>query len=203
MIRPNVIHISLVLALISPALHAEIEITPFTGSRISGEFTDVASGVTLEVDDSSTRGFAFEVDYESGVQTQFLYSRQSSALRADSNLSSNLLFDIDVEYMHFGGVVLTPINKDMKSFAGAGVGVAKFSPAIPEHTSESEFSFNINGGFKLQLSKHLGLRAGLILYGTPVNSNSSIFCTNGSCNIHYNSSFYTQFEANIGLLIKF
>lgn len=203
MIRPVILLISIIPSLISLDLQAEVEITPFTGYRLSGEFTDITTGTTLEVDDDSTLGFALEVDHDRNTQTQLLYSRQSSALRASSNLASNLLFDIDVEYIHFGGIVLTPINKNMNSFAGAGIGITRFSPNFSGHTSESEFSFNLNGGFKQQLSKHLGIRAGLIFYATPVNSNSAIFCTNGSCNIHFNSNLYTQFEANIGLVIKF
>jgi len=195
--------IFLTLCLVSLPSIAATEVIPFSGYRISGEFTELNTGVSLDVDDSNTQGFIINKDYEADSQLEFIYNKQSSVLRAAGPVSPNAVFDIDIEYFHIGGIVLKPIDKSSDSFFGAGIGITHFSPDFSGYGSKSEWSLSLTGGIKRRITEHLGFRIGFQFYGTPVNKNTAIFCSNGSCDIRFKSNLYTQYETNIGLILRF
>lgn len=182
---------------------AATEFIPFAGQRLSGKFTESSTGVTLDVDDSGTSGFIINQDYEAGSQIEFLYSKQSSVLRAGNPVPTSALFDIDIEYIHIGGLVLNKLHEKSKSFIGAGLGITHFSPGFSGYSSESELSFSLSAGIKHTLTEHLGFRLGARFYGTPVNKNAAVFCGNGACDINFNGDLYTQYEATLGIMLRF
>ncbi len=77
-----------------------------------------------------------------------------------------------------------------------------FTPKKSGYSSETLFSFNISGGIKRQITKQLGLRFGLTLLATTVNSRSAVFCS-GGCTIRFQGDIFAQYEANMGLIFKF
>jgi len=181
----------------------ETELIPFSGYRLSGEFEDVATGNRVDINDTGSVGFIVNIDDKPGSAYEFLYSKQSSKLKAGSSVPSDELFAIDIEYFHLGGILLKPVNPYTHSFFGAGLGITHFSPDLSGFSSETELSLSITGGYKYTLSKHLGLSLGLRAYGTLVDSNTTIFCGEGSCSIRFGSDLFTQFEANAGIIIRF
>ena len=88
-------------------LQAATEIIPFNGYRASGDFQDSNTGITLDVDDETSYGFALNIDSGRDTQYEILYSDQSSKLRAGAALPATVLFDIDIEYIHIGGLKLS------------------------------------------------------------------------------------------------
>lgn len=182
---------------------SETEFIPFSGYRLSGEFEVVATGARVEAGDSNSIGFVINVDEKPGASYEFLFSKQSSKLQSVVNTPNVDSFDIDIEYFHFGGILLKPVNQYMHSFFGAGLGLTHFSPGLSSLSSETELSLSLTTGYKYTLSKHLGFRFGLRAYGTLVDSNTAIFCSEGTCSIRFTSDLYTQFEANAGLIIRF
>ena len=184
-------------------VRGETELVPFSGYRLSGEFEDVVTGSRVGVDDASSVGFIVNIDDEPGSAYEFLYSKQSSKLKSGISVTSDELFDIDIEYFHLGGILLKPINQDTNSFFGAGLGITHFSPNLSGFSSESELSFSLTGGYKFTLSKHLGFRLGLRAYGTLVDSNTAIFCREGACSVRFSSDLFTQYEANVGFIVRF
>jgi len=182
---------------------SETELIPFSGYRLSGEFEDTATGNRVDINDASSVGFIVNIDDKPGSAYEFLYSKQSSKLKTGSSVPSDELFAIDIEYFHLGGILLKPINQHTHSFFGAGLGITHFSPNLSGFSSETELSLSITGGYKYTLSKHLGFRLGLRAFGTLVESNTTIFCGEGSCSIRFGSDLFTQFEANAGLIIRF
>ncbi len=200
------IFFALILYLITGlTAHAATEFIPFTGYRASGEFKETITDTTLGIKDGESYGFVINVDSGSDTQYDLLYSKQSSSLQAGEIVPNEVLFDINIEYLHLGGVKLYPVNKNMKSFFGAGLGFARFDPKVADYSSESRFSFNLSGGIKSQFSKSLGLRLGFTWLATPVNSESAIFCggSSGGCTVHFKGSLFSQFETNIGLIFRF
>ena len=189
---------------LAPSAYAETELIPINAYRTSGDFEDINTGTLLDVDDQSSYGFILQFDAGPNTQYEFLYSEQSSQLRAGVSLPINVLFDIDISYIHAGGNKLFPINDSTSSYLGAGLGVTRFNPDFSGYSTETKFSFNISGGLKKMLTKSIGLRAGLSLYATPVSSSSSIFCGNSSgCTVRFQGDFFTQYDAGIGLIVRF
>jgi len=176
---------------------------PLSGYRLSGDFEDTITGNTVSVDESNSAGFIINIDDKPGSAYEFLYSKQSSKLKSGISVPSNEQLDMDIEYFHMGGILLKPINPHTHSFFGAGIGITHFSPGPSGFSSESELSFSLTGGYKYTLSKYFGLRLDLRAYGTLVDSNTAIFCGDGSCSIRFRSDLFTQFEANAGLIIRF
>lgn len=203
----SLIHICKLLTVlslcISPIAWSETELIPLTGYRLSGEFADIATGARIDVDDAKSYGAIINVDERPGAAYEFLYSHQSSQLRSGIYAPTNVLFDIDIDYIHVGGILLKPVNQYTQGFFGATIGITHFSPNLSGYASESVVSFSLTGGYKYTLSQHLGFRLGLRAYGASVNSNTAIFCQNGACSIRFSGNLFTQFEANAGLVIRF
>lgn len=187
----------------SPIAWAETELIPFSGYRLSGEFEDIASGNRIDIDDSNSQGFLLHVDEKPGSAYEFLYSRQSSKLRSGVSTPTNVLFEIDIEYVQLGGILLKSIDDHTRGYFGAGIGFTHFSPSLSGYTSETLLSLNLTGGYKYALGKHLGLQLGIRAYGTTVSSNTGIFCRDGGCAIRFSGDLFTQFEASAGLVIRF
>ncbi len=187
----------------SPFAMGETELIPLTGYRLSGEFADISTGARIDIDDAKSYGFILNIDERPGAAYEFLYSHQSSKLRSGIYTPSNVLFDIDIDYIHMGGILLKPVNEYTQGFFGATIGITHFSPNLSGYTSESVVSFSLTGGYKYTLSRHLGLRLDIRAYGASVNSNTAVFCSNGSCSIRFSGDLFTQFEANAGLVIRF
>ncbi len=193
----------LLLLAVSGAATAS-ELIPITTLRTSGEFKETNTNTTIDVDDSEAYGFIFTFDASRDTQYEILYSLQSSDLRASRTLPREVLFDIDITYFHVGGNKLYTINDTTESYLGAGLGISRFDPDFAGYSAETKFSFNVSGGVKKMLNKSIGLRAGLSFYGTPVNSSSAIFCgSNSGCSIGFRGDLFTQFDASVGLVVRF
>ncbi len=200
----RILFLAFLLCATVPGAHAAGEFTPLSAYRISGDFEEASSGATLDVDDEVSYGFIFNLDSGKDAQYEFLYSEQSSKLRAGPVVPTSVLFDIDITYIHLGGNKLFPIDGTTASFLGAGLGVTRFDPDFAGYTTETKFSFNLSGGIKKMLTKSIGIRAGLSLFATPVNNNSSVFCVSDSgCSIRFKSDFFTQYDASVGLVVRF
>ena len=183
---------------------AATEIIPLNAYRTSGDFEETNTGTTLDVDDKISYGFIVQFDSDPNSQYEILYSEQASTLRAGVTFPTNVLFDIDITYLHAGGNKVYPINETTSSYLGAGLGVTQFNPDFSGYTTETKFSLNLSGGIKKMLTKSIGLRAGLSFYATPVNSSSSIFCgSNSGCTVRFKGDLFTQFDASLGLVIRF
>ncbi len=195
--------LTLMSLLSSPLAWAEVEVIPFTGFRSSGEFEDIATSARIDVDDTSSYGLIINIDDEPGKAYEFVYSKQSSQLRSGATVPSSILFDIDIEYLHMGGILLEPMNSRAQTFFGAGIGITHFSPGLSGFSSESKLSFSLTGGIKHRLNNHLGIHLGFRAYATTVNSNTAIFCRNGTCSVRFSGDLFTQFEANAGLIFRF
>ena len=192
------------LAMIFPGARAATEAIPINAYRASGDFRDTNTGTILDVDDETSYGLVLQFDAEPDTRYELLYSDQSSRLRAGVSLPTSVLFDIDITYIHIGGTRLFPINDSTSSYFGAGLGITRFDPDVSGYNSESKFSFNLSGGIKKMLTRSIGLRAGLSFYATPVNSGSSIFCgSNSGCTVRFQGDFFTQYDAGVGLVVRF
>ncbi len=192
----------LLVALVSCNAVAETEITPIVGYRTSGEFKDEISGATLDLNDTSSLGFIVNIDEKPGLQYEFYISHQSTRLKSSEAVSSDVIFDLDITTAHIGGVALFPIEENINAFFGAGIGATHFSPGVANYSSETEFSFNLNGGVKVALTENAGIKVGARFLGTSVNGSGSVFCSEG-CRITYTSSIFKQYEVNAGLYYRF
>ena len=190
------------------ATAAEIEITPFAGYTMGGQFTDAVTGKTLSFDDTSSYGimvdFKQPLDKEGGESwIELYYSRQQTRLKADQGpFVSNPLFDVNVEYFHIGGTYGQATGK-MKLFLVGTFGATHLIPEGDGLHSETKFSLSLGGGVKLYLTERVGIRLDARWFGTLFNGSGSAFCSGGACLINVQGDVLSQYSANAGVILAF
>ena len=180
---------------------AGVELTPFAGYTFGGSFEEVDTFTGLDVKESESYGIIIDVPNGYDTQFQFFFSHQPTLLKiSDGPFSGDPLFDLDIEYFHFGGTY-APNNDNLNFYVSGGVGLTHISPESGD--SETNFSLSLGAGFKLFLTDHLGLRIEGRGFGTYYNGSNSIFCNNGNCTIWISGDMLWQFTVFSGLILRF
>lgn len=201
------ISMTLVLLLGAFAVNAEpknasIEITPLIGYRSGGSFNDPNTGAKLDLDEGGSYGLLVNIDHDANTQWEFLYSHQESELQLAQLFMGERVFGLDIDYFSVGG---TYVWRDprVEPFIAAGIGVTHMSPEDGRLDSETRAMLQLAGGYKIHLTKNIGLRLEARGYATALSSDAEIFCGNGACIARVESSGFSQYEINAGLSVRF
>ena len=187
---------------------AGVEITPFAGYTMGGDFTDAVTGKSLSFNDTSSYGimvdFKQPVDKEGGEPwIELYYSRQETGLKADQGLFlGKKLLDVNIEYFHVGGTYGMSTGT-VKPFVVGTLGATHLTPKGDGLQAETKFSLSLGGGVKLYLTERLGLRLDARWFGTLFNGSGSAFCSNGACLVNVQGDVLSQYSANAGLILAF
>jgi len=191
-----------------PVRAADLEITPFAGYTMGGDFTVTETGQSLSFDDTSSYGIMLDFkqagDKKSGESwIELYYSRQQTKLKADQGpFVGTPLFDVNVEYYHIGGTYGQATGK-VKPFVVGTLGATHMVPKGDGLHSETKFSLSLGGGVKLYLTEHVGIRLDARWFGTFFNGSGSAFCSSGACLINVQGDVLSQFVANAGVVLAF
>jgi hypothetical protein len=185
-----------------------VEITPFAGYTIGGDFTDALTGKSLSFDDTSSYGIM--VDFKQAVDKQggepwieLYYSRQQTKLKADQGeFLGEPLFDVNIEYFHVGGTYGMGSGM-VKPFLVGTIGATHMTPKGEGLHAETKLSLSLGGGVKLYLTERVGIRLDARWFGTLFNGSGSAFCSNGACLINIQGDVLSQYTANAGLVLAF
>jgi opacity protein-like surface antigen len=182
---------------------ADVEITPFAGYTMGGDFTETTSGTSLGFDDTANYGIMIDIRQKEESWIELYFSRQQTQLRTDSGLlSGKALFDVDIDYYHIGGTYGTA-SGTVRPFVVGTFGATHLNPRGEGLTSETKFSLSLGGGVKLALTKHIGLRLDGRWFGTFIGGSGSMFCASGACLINVQGDVISQFTANAGVILAF
>jgi len=200
----TVFSVMLVAALIPFRTSAEgLDLVVFTGIRGGGEFEDLATGAELELKEAQTLGIVIDTPRKKGNYWEFYYSKQPTKITSSENFSSGSLFDVDVEYLHFGGK--NYINREDGTFLVGTIGATYFDPKTSGFDDEIKFSLGLGTGIEFGGDSNIGLRLEGRAFGTFLDSSGAIFCggSSGGCTIITTSGVLWQLELNIGLIFRF
>ncbi len=203
-IQAIIFTVLLVTALIPTTASAEgVDLVIFTGLRGGGEFEDLATGADLELKEAQTLGIVIDTPTKKGNYWEFYYSKQPTKITSSENFTSGSLFDIDVEYLHFGGK--NYINRENGTFLVGTIGATHFDPKTSGLDSETKFSLGLGTGIEFGGDSNIGLRLEGRAFGTFLDSSGAIFCggSSGGCTIITTSSVLWQLELNVGLVFRF
>ena len=197
--------ILLLLGSVGMATAAEIELTPFWGYRVGGDFNDLAVIDEIEIRDGDGYGAVLGFTTSETTQIELLWSRQETDLQVQ--LPGGLdgpMFGLTVDQYHIGGLYLPETGNDsFRPFVSFSLGVTVFDPSGLD--SEDQFSFSLGGGVKYYFGDRLGLRLQIRWTPTYINSTSEgLFCDPaGFCWEVVDNHYLYQTEGSAGLIIKF
>lgn len=182
------------------------ELTPYAAFRMGGSFDEENGNVDFDIEDSAAQGIMLSGKVRSNTQWEVLYARQATEIDTRGLFVTDPIFDLDVEYFHFGGTYLFDGDK-IKPFIALTVGISEFDPEPGEFDSERFFSASIGGGWQFNATGRLGIRLEARAFTTFIESNSDIFCQSGNlggaCLIVVAAETLTQLEARAGLVFRF
>lgn len=177
-----------------------VAVSAFLGPRISDDLKDSATGETAKISNEMAGALALSWYYSRNKEGELLFS--SSKLNV-SLPERDISTDMYVSYLHFGGRVLFTNETAFSTSLGLGVGATFFSPDDSQYDNEIALSGNITGGVRYELNEQLALRGDLRVYGTLLNSSSTMLCGDGECLINLSGEVYVQTEIMAGVEFKF
>jgi hypothetical protein len=193
----------LVLGVTSTASAQTFEITPFGGWRFGGGFADLETGADLDLDDSLSYGVILSIPWNDPPRSrvELIWSRQDTTVSEAGD--TDPVLDLDVQYLHFGGMVpfKTP-NDRLDTLILGGVGATFMSPGTDGAGSEVLFSLSVGVGLLYRASDHIGIRLEARGYYTFTEADAAIFCA-GGCVIAFSTGGFGQGELTAGLQIAF
>jgi hypothetical protein len=179
----------------------EFEITPFVGHMFGGKFEDPLDQSDRDVDADTNFGFiANATAGDSSRHYELIYSRQSTQVDGVTPL------DLDVQYLHIGGIVSNPDATRVIPYFGLTVGATQFSPGGSGFSDETKLSFSVGTGVRVPITDHIGVRFDARAFITLLESSGEIFCVSSAgatCRISAQSDTFVQYAAALGLIIGF
>ena len=95
----------LMIGVTSTAAAQTFEITPFGGWRFGGGFADLETGADLDLEDSVSYGVILSIPWNDPPRSraELIWSRQDTTVSPPN--AGDPLLDLDVQYLHIGGMV--------------------------------------------------------------------------------------------------
>lgn len=204
LIRPvaTVLAVLAGLPLVPSAMaESSFELTPFAAAVTGGEFESVVDASDVDLGSSAAYGLSFDLGAPGfDRHYQLYYSRQ------DTELDGPGAVDVDVQYLHIGGILDFPQERYVPYVVGT-LGATRFSAAGPDYDDETRFSLALGGGFKIPLAEHFAVRLEARAFMTFVESESEFFCESvggdARCLIRTSGNTFLQFAALAGLTFRF
>ncbi len=183
-----------------------VELTPFAGFRFGGSFTDDENGAEAAVADSATAGIALNFRDSANTQWEIVYARQATDVNVRDFDFGVPTIDLDIDVLQVGGTYM--FDGDLfRPYLAATVGGTRLSPTLDGLDSDTFWSFGIGGGMQFFPTSRLGLRLEGRMWGTLVDSSTSLFCQSGpaggGCAIAVRGEGLWQFETLAGLVFRF
>jgi opacity protein-like surface antigen len=162
-----------------------VEITPFGGYSIGGNFTDNATGANLDVKEGGNFGLVLGMPDTPDTQYELFYGFQRTKVTGSGTFGGETLFDLDIHYLHLGGPYMFAREK-VRPFLSGGVGATHFVPQGSGMDSKTYFSLSLGGGVKIPISDHVGLRFEGRGFMTVLPNSTEMFCVSSggaACNV--------------------
>jgi len=152
-----------------------LEITPYAGYAIGGNFTDNSTGADLDVKEGGNFGLVLGLADTPETQYELFYGFQRTEVTGGGTFGGETLFDLDIHYLHLGGTYMFPAEK-VRPFLSGGLGATHFVPHGSGMNQKTYFSASLGGGVKIPISGHVGLRFEGRGFMTILPDSTAIFC---------------------------
>jgi opacity protein-like surface antigen len=178
-----------------------VEITPYAGYHIGGNFEDNTTGYTLDAKEGGIYGLIVDLADTPETQYELFYGFQRTRVTGGGTFGGDTLFNLDIHYLHLGGTYMFSGEK-VRPYIAGGLGGTHFVPDGNGMSSKTYFSISLGGGAKIPISGRFALRLegrGIL---TILPDSTSIFCVSSggaSCRVNVQGDVFGQFLLMAGL----
>jgi opacity protein-like surface antigen len=170
----------------STKAQGRFELTPFVGYETSGSYpvsTSTTGASPIPIDQLRANAYAnfgafFDYNLSENFQPEFIWNRNNSSYSAHDTLTTSYFnaFHSEIDQFSFGAL-FTFFNSEhrLRPYAAGGLGFTHDtnSNGNPNRTA---FSFNLGGGVKYSVSRHIGLRGEIRYWPTYGSSSLGEYC---------------------------
>ena len=165
----------------------KFEVSPFVGYETSGSYPvnpfnppvgNLPPVSSLRVNDALAFGTFLNYNLTENMQLEFMWNRNNTSYSGQSILTGQYhkAFDTTVDQFQFGALYMF-LNSEhrLRPYIAGGLGFTHDSNGggTPNRT---EFGFNIGGGVKYYVSRHVGLRGDVRWLPTYGSSTNGLYC---------------------------
>ncbi|HEX5761293.1 MAG TPA: outer membrane beta-barrel protein [Thermoanaerobaculia bacterium] len=138
------------------------ELTPLVGYRLAGELDAVDEEFgrsDVELDESASYGFAFDIPLNPGFQLELMARRQETSFVADEGIldPGEELGDVEITQAH-AGLLFQWGPGQVNGFVVLSGGISAIDPEGEDLDSETRLSGSLGGGVKVFFNRNVGLR---------------------------------------------
>jgi len=185
---------------------AEGAATVYVGYRAGGGFTDAYTNESIDTRGAGSVAASIDFPVDASRQVQVLVSHQDSRLEVQALPGSPLAAlegqQMSVTHLHLGGTYFFAGPIGLGPYVVGGFGASLFEPGLSGYSSEWRPSLNLGLGYQWPLGNRLALRLESRAYVALVDSEGGLFCS-GGCLVTIRGDTFTQFEAQVGLSMRF
>jgi len=178
-----------------------LEITPYAGYAIGGNFEDNTTGTRLDVRERGNFGLVLDLPDSPETQYELFYGFQRTKVTGGGTFGGDPLFDLDIHYLHLGGTYMFTRDK-IRPYIAGGLGATHFVPHGNGLNRKTCFSLSLGGGAKIPISGHVGLRFEGRGFLTVLPDTTEIFCVSSggaACRVSVKGDVLGQFLLMAGI----
>jgi len=178
---------------------AQMTLTLYAGYVGSEGVDDVTNSTQASIKNSAAFAAAVGTVLDPSRELQLYYSQQTTTLSPGGGAAP---FDLTVRYLHIGGTAFIEGPIDRGWYVVGGLGGTQFTPSESGYGTEFKPSLNLGFGYFWPLGTQVALRAEGRGFVTLVNSSGGFLCS-GGCVVVLSSETFLQYEAMLGLTVRF
>ena len=186
--------------------HAQgVEITPFGGYRLGGDFFELITEQPVDLDGSVSFGAVVDVPLQRshGFQIEGLFSHQEANLTLQPTEHSPVTLARATVDHWLGGGLQEYGGERVRPFLTGMLGLTRYAGG---GDSEIRFTLSAGGGVKLFPTPHVGVRLDGRVYTTFVEADVGLFaCSSfsGTCIVGFHADVVWQAEGTAGVVFRF
>ena len=179
-----------------------VEVTPFYGFRVGGDFVEIISGQPVDLDGTAAIGGVVNVRFNnSGLFAEALYTHQHARFRTPGGLYiPSADWRITVDHYMGGGRQEFMRGRRVRPFLTGLLGLTRYAA---EGDNELRFALSAGGGVKLMPTPRVGLRLDGRVFTTFADfDNQSFACAAaGPCFVAFRADVVWQAEVTLGIVV--
>jgi opacity protein-like surface antigen len=152
-----------------------LEITPYAGYTIGGNFEDNSTGAHLDVREGGSFGLVLDLPDTPETRYELFYGFQRTKVTGGGTFDGETLLELDIHYLHLGGAYMYPGDK-VRPYVAGGLGATHFVPHGSGLNRKTYFSLSLGGGVRIPVSGHVGFRLEGRGFMTILPDSTEIFC---------------------------